>query len=105
MRKIIPFVLLASMQATPAQAFQDEARHRLVVSYADLDLSTPAGMAKLELRAKHAVRRACDHGEPRRASDIAEISACQNGAWKDATRQIEFAATNFPSNPGKSYSR
>ena len=57
-RLIIPTLLLASLAANPAHAgWSDPARQ--IVSYADLDLSTPAGVATLDGRIDRAIRKVC----------------------------------------------
>ena len=53
---ILAAVLAATAFATPAVA---ESPDRINVRYADLDLSTPEGQAKLERRIEKAVRTAC----------------------------------------------
>ena len=105
MKHILPFALLAAVCGQPALASQDVATRVSLVRYSDFDLSTADGRAKLDRRIRNAVRRACDSGEPRRASDIAAITACEERAWNDAARQIEVAAANLPGTPGKRYSR
>lgn len=55
---IIPTLLLASVAANPANAgWSDPASQ--IVSYADLDLSTPAGIKTLDGRIDRAVRKVC----------------------------------------------
>jgi UrcA family protein len=57
-RLFIPTLLLASLTANPAHAdWSDPASE--IVSYADLDLSTPAGIKTLDGRIGRAVRKVC----------------------------------------------
>lgn len=105
MKQMIPLALLAAMHGAPAQALDDQIGQTVVVRYADLDLSSAAGRATLESRARHAVRRACDLGERRQGVEIADANACEKTAWKEATRQIEIATASVPGGPSKRYSR
>ncbi len=57
-RFIIPTLLIASLAANPAHAdWSDPASE--IVSYADLDLGTPAGVKTLDGRIERAVRKVC----------------------------------------------
>jgi UrcA family protein len=57
-RLIIPTLLIASLAANPAHAdWSDPASE--IVSYADLDLSTPSGIKTLDGRIDRAVRKVC----------------------------------------------
>lgn len=55
---IIPTLLLASVAANPAHAGWSKSDSQ-IVSYADLDLSTPAGIRTLDGRIDRAVRKVC----------------------------------------------
>lgn len=105
MKKLLVIASLLVGCSAPAAAFQSEPERTVFVQYADLDLSSATGRAELDRRVNRAVRRACDSGEPRRASDIARIGACKDRASKDAVRQIEIATANPKGSRGKSYSR
>lgn len=59
MKTILTIALAAvAFAASPALA-QDPGASRLTVSYADLDLSTPRGVARLDRRIRTAVEAAC----------------------------------------------
>src|SRR5690348_5374951 len=105
MKKLLIIASLAAACSAPAAAFQSELGQAVLVRYADLDLSTLTGRAELDRRVKRAVRRACDSGEPRGASDVARIAACKDRASRDAGRQIEIATANPEGSRGKSYLR
>jgi len=71
-RFLIPVVLLSSIAATPA--FADESRR---VAFADLDLSTPAGVATLDRRIEGAVRQVCGHYFPNSPASREEVLRCR----------------------------
>jgi UrcA family protein len=72
-RHLIPIVLLSSIAAAPAFA-EDGQR----VAFADLDLSTPAGVATLDRRIEGAVRRICGHYFPNSPASRAEVERCRS---------------------------
>jgi UrcA family protein len=72
-RHLIPIVLFSSVIATPAIA--DQSRR---VAFADLDLSTPAGVATLDRRIEGAVRHVCGHYFPNSPASRAEVIRCRS---------------------------
>lgn len=76
----------AAVEPTPVQ---------VEVSYADLDLASPAGQAKLEQRLKQAARQAC--GDPAREREIGvrrDMSQCFRSAMAKA--ETDVAAISAP---------
>ena len=58
-RSLIPIILIASaVAANPAHA------QTRIVSYADLDLTSPAGQATLDRRLNTAIRQVCGRSYP-----------------------------------------
>ena len=64
---------------TPAAHAQDSSR---TVSYSDLDLSTPAGVAAFDSRIASAIKAVCDNGDPTLRAKLAERS-CRAKAASD----------------------
>ena len=58
------------------------------VAHADLNLSTPEGMATLEGRVRAAVRKVCGTAEIRRIRDSADQKRCTRQAQESASGEI-----------------
>ncbi|HEY9554235.1 UrcA family protein [Allosphingosinicella sp.] len=60
-RFLIPIAVLATLNANPVLAGQNDWSEPAseIVSYADLDLGTPAGVATLDGRIDRAIRKVC----------------------------------------------
>lgn len=58
-RFLIPIVLIASLAANPVLAKDWSEPASEIVSHADLDLGTPAGVATLDGRIDRAIRKVC----------------------------------------------
>lgn len=72
-RSLIPIILIATVAAVqPASA---ETR---IVSYADLDLSSPQGQAALDRRIEHAVRQVCGRPFPTNLQSREEVEECRS---------------------------
>ena len=71
-RHLIPVVLFSSFAASPA--FAQESRS---VAFADLDLSTPAGVATLDRRIEGAVRQVCGNYFPNSPASREEVLRCR----------------------------
>ncbi|MEZ0241805.1 MAG: UrcA family protein [Sphingomonas sp.] len=54
------------------------------VSYADLDLSSPAGVATLDRRLARAVNSVCPDSLSKRLSEIHAVQACRTAALRQA---------------------
>jgi len=90
-----PLVLAASLLASatflagaagPALAAPPAPETR-IVSYADLDLSSAAGRARLEQRVGAAVRAVCGRAAPTDLNGLAQVQACRDETLADATAQ------------------
>ena len=66
------------------------------VSYADLDLSTAAGQARLEARVAAKVRQLCDSGTRDLRSRVMQAE-CIDQTRQKAEREIRLAVANFNS--------
>ena len=87
MRKIIVSTIVAlslGASITPAAAETVTTS----VQYADLDLSTDAGLATLEGRIQAAAKRICGKAEVRDVHDAADQQRCLREAGEAAARQI-----------------
>jgi UrcA family protein len=87
-------VLGAAVAIAPAAA-QDivsrDGRPVATISYADLDLGTPAGVARLNRRVRNAVDRLCDLGSRQGAGYRARGLECRNETLAAAQPQISEA--------------
>ena len=72
---VIVAALVAGLTVTPAFA-QNGADRRIAISHADLDLTTEAGRATLDLRLLHAARTACGTPSPADALGVQRADAC-----------------------------
>lgn len=96
-------VLFASLAAAnPVVAGQNDGR---VVSYADLDLTTPAGQAALDRRLHNAIKQVCGSAFPHdlmsrnqvrrcRSQTLADVQAQRNDALAQARNQAVQLAAN-----------
>ena len=91
-----PLVLAASLltagtfltaAAAPAFAAPPAAQTR-IVSYADLDLGSAAGRARLERRIDNAVRDVCGRAAPTDLNGLALVQLCRAETLADATAQL-----------------
>ena len=71
-RSLIPIVLVASL-AGISSAQADTRR----VSFADLDLTSPAGQAQLDRRLEDAVRQVCGSAYPVDLQTVTEVQRCR----------------------------
>jgi UrcA family protein len=100
--KKVALALGAALSSTPALAQDRHAvtdRSVAAVSYADLDLRTPTGIARLNRRVRQAAVRLCDSGINLYPVSYRERSLdCQAVALASAGRQIAqavFSAIRF----------
>jgi UrcA family protein len=81
--------LLLAATAAPAVAQSVAEPSKTVVSYADLNLSTPAGRAALQQRLAHAVEMVCPAGSERMGLDKQlAYDACRKQAWDSIRPQL-----------------
>jgi UrcA family protein len=98
-RSLIPIILVATVAAAnPAHA------QTQIISYADLDLTSPAGQAALDSRIQSAVRQVCGRAYPIdlqsqrdvarcRSATLADVQAQRNDALAQArTDRVQFSA-------------
>ena len=71
--------------AAPAAATPNPAGAR-IVRYADLDLSAPAGRARLEQRIGSAVRALCGNAAPRDLNGVRDVRDCEAATLANVAR-------------------
>jgi len=79
----LSLIAAAALCAAAAPAFAQEAVSDIVqrsVSYADLDLSAPAGVAALDHRIDAAVVQVCGRADPRDLNAWTAMQQCRVGA-------------------------
>ena len=79
-------LVAASLAATPAAAYGPPARQ--AVSYADLDLSRPADVARLHRRLAAALENVCGSYATSESWQESEIARCRAGARAEADAQL-----------------
>jgi UrcA family protein len=81
-RTLIPIILVAAVAAaSPARA-----DHR-VVSYADLDLTSPQGQAVLDSRLTSAIRQICGRAYPTDLQSQRQVERCRAQTLADVQAQ------------------
>jgi UrcA family protein len=83
--------LAATLASAPAAAQLPAAPERVVVRYADLDLSSPAGLAALNRRVLTAVQAACGTPSDSDVHGKNLIIACRHQAFGEAMSQARGA--------------
>ena len=73
--------------ASPALAAPPEAQTR-IVSYADLDLGSAAGRARLEARIDRAVRAVCGRAAIKDLNALDQVLECRAESLADANAQL-----------------
>jgi UrcA family protein len=84
---IVPIALFSTVAPSLAQ----EETASVTVSYADLNLQTPAGAASLERRVHQAVYEVCGSEDDRDLSDWFAQRKCRADALKDARAKMNQA--------------
>ena len=74
--------------AAPAFAASPQQAQTRAVSYADLDLSSAAGRARLEQRLATAVRAVCGRAAPTDLNGLAQVALCRDETLADAQAQL-----------------
>lgn len=108
MTSIAAALIAASLAAVPSPAFaQVGGPDRIVVSHADLDLTTSAGRAALDLRVLHAARTACGTPSPAdpRGRANADICVAEARIAAAAQRDAAIALASRQSQPVLASSR
>lgn len=103
MFKAVTLLTVASMvaiaPATPSYAKINHVSRN--VSYADLDLSTPAGQRSLHNRIAYAVRQICgDNSGVYSSFDLSMLSKCKREAWSSSRQQVADAVTRATGQAG-----
>src|SRR3954471_2442301 len=91
MSKILfAFAALAAAAASPATASVPRDSATRIVRYADLDLSSAAGRARLDRRIGAAVRAVCG-AEPGDLRGDRDVRACRTAAFAQIVRPVPAA--------------
>lgn len=88
----IKLVTLAALSTFGLGVLPAQAQETRTVSYADLDLSTPGGVAALDSRIASAIKAVCDSGDPTLRAKLAERS-CRAKAGQDVEGPRAMAIT------------
>ncbi|HET7315965.1 MAG TPA: UrcA family protein [Sphingomicrobium sp.] len=91
----IALALLSTANAATAQSF--DTAETATISYADLNLANPAGVAALEGRLKLASNRLCHDLKVTPMQDTVAVSQCRAAILDSAKRQLDLAAISSPS--------
>ena len=75
--------------AAPAQAADYDGRS-IAVRYADLDLTTTVGAARLERRIAYAAKIVCGPADMRALDQAMQVRACRTGAIASAEPQVKL---------------
>jgi len=88
MIKTVTFAAAAALTAAVATpALADDQRHEAQVAYADLDLTSDAGVDRLDSRIRSAVNRVCDAGASPDRIEMRWVRDCR----RQTTEQVNFA--------------
>lgn len=74
----------AFVSSVPGAAHENG--REIVVSYADIDLASPRGVATFDRRLAQAVKDACPSGGVRELWRLREIAACRSAQTANVTR-------------------
>ena len=99
MNKSKPFALLLAVAAAIAASsgvIAAPAPQSIAVGYADLDLGTPSGVAKLNKRIRRAAADLCDRQSIRPLADYLAQQDCVTGTIQAARPQVEQALAADP---------
>ena len=95
MRKFLIPVIAASVLAFAAPAAAAE-EVTVVVSFADLNLASPAGRETLEGRIAAAVTHVCGKPAPGSPQSFKVVKDCRSDAMEDAMKQLEAKIAGLP---------
>jgi UrcA family protein len=85
-------LLAASLWAAPAFAETGGGSQTVRISYADLDLISPEGKAKLDRRIRTAVQTACGTASDADLEGKNAVRNCRSAAYKAASAQVRLAS-------------
>lgn len=83
--------LAASIAASPAAAQAPASGERVIVSYADLDLSSQSGVRTLNRRILSAVQAACGTASDADLHGKNAVNDCRTATYAQATAQVRGA--------------
>ena len=92
MKTLLAAALFVAATATVPVFAQNVSK---AVSYADLDLTTPDGQARLNTRLRHAVQTVCGATNPRDLKEVSAVRRCRRAAGERAGRDAEVAVANY----------
>lgn len=87
-------VALSSLAAIPAAAQETQ----FVVSYADLDLNTTAGVQALDQRLEAGVKAVCERPDIRNLRSMAAYEQCKDAAMNSAHQQLAQQGARLAAN-------
>lgn len=90
-QRAIIFALAALVTAVPAAAATNEERVSETVSYADLDLTSEAGIETLDRRLDRAVRRVCGSPMVKSVQSERRVTKCREQAWNAIRSERDLA--------------
>lgn len=94
---VLPATMMAATPAMAQNVGADAEQHQSTVGYGDLDLTTPKGRARLDVRIQHAAAMVCGRDDDLRAlGDQQAARQCYNAALTRARTQM---ATQMAANP------
>lgn len=86
---ILTTVLAATAQMATADDSISDSRRHIEVHFADLNVSTPEGVAALYRRLHSAAESVCDEGGMKDLGSVARVNACMRAATSAAVTQID----------------
>jgi UrcA family protein len=99
---ILGVVMLASLAPLAASAAPEDGRAVATVSYADLNLTTPGGAAKLHARVARAAKQVCQYDSgTRQLWQMQAQNACVTRAL--ASAEVQIAAAMRGSDAGTAF--
>lgn len=94
---VVPAVVLA---ASTARAQEVQTVRQRTVTYRDLNLASPAGMAAFQARVRHAAQDVCGSSPDRRSfKDVADFNACTSKAVSGALSALPPAQQQAAARP------
>ena len=99
MKTLIAIAALAAIAAPAAAQVSPDAR-QIVVKYADLDLTRPAGADAMIARIRQASTVACSGFSTREFSQAAKHKACMTETMAAAVRQVNSPLVSARFSPG-----
>ena len=92
MKTLLAAALFVATTATVPAFAQNVSK---AVSYADLDLGSPDGQARLNTRLRHAVQTVCGVANPSDLGEKRAVRRCRRAAGEQAGRDAEIAVASY----------